>query len=121
MISWQGFHGAARQSGMLQDLSSLGMGVLLDHSIPVGTEVTITYDRVQSVSAVVKHLVRQTYCCLIGVEFSLAKWGSTAQYLQSQAQMPVLMKETCTPLYATANTANLEASTIQVNEPQIAA
>ena len=119
VISWQDFRGTARQSGMLQNLSSLGMGVVLDHSIPVGTQVIITYDRVQTVSAVVKHLVRRTYCCLVGVEFSLPNWGSSAQHLQSQAPMPVLREEMRTSFYGAANAAHFGAGAVPMNEPQV--
>ena len=120
VISWQDFRGTARQSGMLQNLSSLGMGVLLDHSIPVGTQVTITYDRVQTITGVVKHLVRRTYDCLIGVEFCFPNWGVAAQHLQFQAQMPVPMEEIHNSFYGAGNAANFGARTVKVNEPQMA-
>jgi PilZ domain-containing protein len=63
-----------KQLGNVADASSGGIGVLVDHSIPVGTAVTISCPSVSdfAVDGTVKHLSRSSDRYRVGVEFANA-------------------------------------------------
>ncbi len=74
MLCWQEHSATLKQLGNVADASSRGIGVLVDHSIPVGTAVTISCPSFSdfAVGGRVKHVSRDSDCYRVGIEFASA-------------------------------------------------
>ena len=70
MLCWHEDAVTAKQLGNIVDLSSDGAGVLVDHSLPAGTPVIITYDGQQTLSGIIRHsgILDDRY--FVGIEFT---------------------------------------------------
>jgi hypothetical protein len=89
LLSWEEHSATLKQLGNVADVASGGIGVLVDHSIPVGTAVTVSrlsfldFD----LGGIVKHLSRRSDCYIVGIEF--APTNDTAA-LQFQPELSTL-------------------------------
>ena len=72
MLCWEENSATLKQLGNLVDLSSGGIGVLVDHSVPVGTAVTISCASFSdlALAGTVKHLSRDSDCYRVGIELA---------------------------------------------------
>jgi hypothetical protein len=72
MLCWQENSATLKQLGNVADASPGGIGVLVDHPIPVGRIVTISSPSLSdlAVSGVTKYLLRSSDCYLVGIEFA---------------------------------------------------
>ena len=72
MLCWEEHLATLKQLGNVVNASPRVMGVLVDHSIPVDSIVTITSPSLSdfSISGVVRHLSRSSDCYLVGIEFA---------------------------------------------------
>lgn len=61
MVSWEGAGGTRlRQLGTVDDVSRGGMGVVVDHVLPVGTVVHLSYGD-EELAGTVKHYSQRPY------------------------------------------------------------
>ena len=67
-LSWEEHSAKLKQLGSVHDRSSSGIGVAVDHAIPVGTQVTISFPEEELVG-VVRHHTPTLDEHLIGIEF----------------------------------------------------
>jgi hypothetical protein len=67
-LSWEEHSAKLRQLGSVHDRSSSGIGVAVDHAIPVGTEVTISLSGEELVG-IVRHDTPKIDEHFIGIEF----------------------------------------------------
>jgi hypothetical protein len=67
-LSWEERSAKLSQLGSVHDRSRSGIGVAVDHAIPVGTPVTISFPGEELVG-IVRHDTRKTDEHLIGIEF----------------------------------------------------
>ena len=78
MLCWEEHSATLKQLGNVANASSQGVGVLAsDHSIPVGSIVTISSPSLSdfSISGVTRHLSRNSDCYFVGIDFaSDAEW-----------------------------------------------
>jgi PilZ domain len=72
MLRWEEHSATLKQLGNVADISPGGLGVLADHSIPVGTAVTVSCPSFSdfALNGIVKHLSRRSDCYFIGIEFA---------------------------------------------------
>jgi hypothetical protein len=72
MLCWEEHSATLKQLGNVANASSRGVGVLVDHSIPVGSIVTISSPSLSdfSISGVTRHLSRSSDGYFVGIEFA---------------------------------------------------
>jgi hypothetical protein len=82
MLCWEEHSATLKQLGNVTDISASGLGVLTDHSIPVGTAVTVSCPSFSdfALDGTVKHLSQRSDCNFIGIEFAGTSGHSDLRY-----------------------------------------
>ena len=68
-----------QQLGNLENMSLNGAGIIVDHAVPAGSTVTISYGEGE-LTAIVRHCTAQAEGHLIGVEFVEASKASNSHF-----------------------------------------
>lgn len=79
MISFGDSGRRLQQLGNVEDMSLNGVGLVVDHAVPVGSAVTITYGE-GDLTGVVRHCTHLAEGHFIGVEFARASRASTLHF-----------------------------------------
>ena len=70
IVTWEQGSQTVKQIGNIDNLSSGGMGVLVEQPIPIGDSVTVSYDGGDGLTGIVRHHSRNSGRHLVGIEFS---------------------------------------------------
>jgi hypothetical protein len=69
MISWRDKQRIYKQLGNVEDICSNGIGVLVDHPLPVGTQLSLSYGEGQF-GGIVRHCAPRADRYLLGIQFT---------------------------------------------------
>jgi len=88
MIGWDGGSRKHKQLENIRDISLNGIGVRVDHPLPVGTPVTIYYESLSNglILCIVRHHTPVINDHILGIEFAAASSQLAATF---QAELPV--------------------------------
>jgi hypothetical protein len=82
MIGWDGGRRKHKQLGNIRDISLNGIGVRVDHPLPVDTPITICYESLSNglILGIVRHHTSVKNEHILGIEFAAASNESTAPF-----------------------------------------
>jgi hypothetical protein len=91
MLGWDGGSRKHKQLGNIKDISLNGIGVRVDHPLPIGTPVTICYESLSNglILGIVRHHTPVTNDHFLGIEFAAASKESTAPFQPELVVWPV--------------------------------
>jgi hypothetical protein len=79
MISWQQDSATFKQLGNVEDFSPDGISVVVDHAIPVGTSLTMTYGD-GCLTGIVRYYAPCSDGCFMGIQFAQDSIDSTLHF-----------------------------------------